>query len=180
MIFGNRIRLRAPERSDIPQFVDWLNDPEVLAGIDIFLPLSRVDEEGWFDQMTQKPPSQHPLVIEVKTGDAWKSIGNTGFDIIDWRTRQAEIGIVIGEKAFWNNGYGTEVMRLMVDHGFRTLNLNRIYLRVYETNPRAVRCYEKVGFKQEGRLRQAIYREGMYRDVFIMGILRDEFVSEPH
>jgi RimJ/RimL family protein N-acetyltransferase len=102
-------------------------------------------------------------------------IGNSGFFNVDWRVRSAELGIVIGDKAYWNQGYGTQAMRLLVHHGFTTLNLNRIFLRVYEDNPRAVRAYEKAGFFQEGRMRQGEYHDGRYLDVLLMSVLKFEW-----
>ena len=105
----------------------------------------------------------------------WKLIGSLAFNEIDWRNRAAEFGIMIGDKTYWNRGYGTEAVRLLVNHGFNTLNLNRIFLRVFENNPRAIRAYEKAGFVHEGRLRQAEFRDGKYIDVLMMSMLKDEF-----
>ena len=82
---------------------------------------------------------------------------------------------MIGNKDYWNKGYGTEAMTLLLKHGFETLNLNRIMLRVYDFNARAQRCYEKAGFVTEGQLRDALYVEGDYRDVLIMSVLRKEW-----
>lgn len=175
MIYGNRVRLRAPEREDIPHFVAWLNDPEVTAGLSLFLPMSLVEEERWFDNMLKSPPSEHPLVIEIKEGEAWVPVGNCGFHQIDWRNRSGELGIFIGEKSFWNQGYGTDVMRMLLRHGFNTLNLNRVFLRVYENNARAVRSYEKAGFVHEGCMRQAEYKDGGYIGVLFMSVLRSEW-----
>lgn len=175
MIYGKRIRLRADERSDLPLFVRWLNDPEVRQGLALFLPFSQAEEEGWYERMLQTPREQHPLLIEVRRDDQWIPVGNCGFHDIDWRNRCAEVGIVIGEKAYWNQGYGTETMQLMLRHGFLTLNLNRVFLRVFETNPRAIRSYEKAGFIHEGRLRQAEFRDGQYVDILLMSVLRSEW-----
>jgi len=175
MIYGDRIRLRAPTRSDLPQFVEWLNDPEVSAGLLMVLPLSFEDEEAWFENMIKSPAAQHPLVIEVHNADDWKMIGNCGFHMIDWRIRSAEVGIFIGDKSYWNRGYGTEVMRLLLRHGFNTLNLNRIALEVFETNPRAIRAYEKAGFVHEGRRRQDMFKDGRYIDVLLMSVLCSEW-----
>ena len=175
MIYGERVRLRAPEKSDIPRFVAWLNDPEVRAGLTLHLPLSLVEEEVWFENMIKRPPAEHPLVIEIRQGDAWVMVGNIGLMEIDWRCCSAGVGIFIGDKSFWNQGVGTEAMRLILRHGFNTLNLNRIWLDVYENNPRAIRCYEKVGFVHEGRKRQAMYKEGQYVDILLMSVLRDEW-----
>ncbi len=175
MIYGERIRLRAPERSDLPTFVEWLNDPEVTYGLSVYLPMSMAQEEKWFENMLTRSPDSQPMVIEAKRGDAWVVIGNMGLFEFNHRAHSAEIGIMIGNKAYWNKGYGTESIGLILKHGFETLNLNRIMLRVYDNNPRAIRCYEKAGLSHEGRLRQAHYKDGEYVDVLMMSILREEW-----
>jgi RimJ/RimL family protein N-acetyltransferase len=184
MIYGEHIRFRHAERSDIPTFVEWLNDPEVRKGIVIYLPMSLVEEEAWFENMNKRPVDERVLCIEVRQpgaegqGDTWKLIGTCGFIDIDWRNRSAEFGILIGDKSVWNQGYGTESVRLLVKVGFETLNLNRISLRVFQTNPRAIRAYEKAGFAHEGRQRQAEYKDGHYIDVLVMSILREEWLAQ--
>ena len=177
MIYGKRVRLRGVERSDLPQFQQWLNDPEVTDGLSIYLPLSTIDEEHWFDEASQRQQAEKPLSMEVKQGHSWRLIGNIGFFNLEWNTRCAEFGIFIGDKAVWNKGYGTEAVQLLLRHGFETLNLHRIYLRVYSTNPRAKRSYEKAGFVLEGTMRDAVYRHGKYADMHIMSILREEWES---
>ncbi|OGO30422.1 MAG: hypothetical protein A2Z16_00110, partial [Chloroflexi bacterium RBG_16_54_18] len=137
MIYGKRIQLRAPEREDIPLFVKWLNDTEVRRGLARYLPISTAEEERWFAGMLDRPAVEHPLTIEVQPEGSWRAIGNIAFFNLDWRVRMAEVGILIGEKEFWNQGYGTETMRLFLKHGFETLNLNRIFLVVYANNARA-------------------------------------------
>ncbi len=175
MIIGERIRLRAAEKEDLPRFVAWLNDPEVREGLSLFLPFSLREEQDWFDEMVKSPPAQHVLVIEVRDGEVWVPVGTCGFHEIDWRNRFAELGIALGEKKYWNQGYGTEVVRLLLRHGFHTLNLHRIYLRVFASNARAIRSYEKAGFVHEGRLRQAEFKHGEYVDVLLMSVLRPEW-----
>jgi len=178
MIYGQRIRFRAPEKDDIPRFVAWINDPEVRRGISLFLPYSTLDEERWFNHMLDRPLYEHPMVIEVRQpdqADSWMPIGNISFFDVDWRNRSAEFGIMIGEKSYWNQGYGTEAVKLLVAHGFQSLNLNRIFLRVFEDNPGAIHAYEKAGFIREGRLRQAEYHQGKFVDVLVMSILRSEW-----
>jgi len=175
MIYGERIRFRAVEREDLPRFVAWLNDPEVLQGLLLYLPLSLNEEENWYESMMKRPTDEHPMVIEIQQADEWLPIGNCGFVKIDWRSRSGEVGIFIGEKRLWNQGYGTDAMRLLLQHGFHTLNLNRIGLDVYDTNLRAVRSYEKAGFVQEGRKRQAIFKDGKYIDILQMSVLREEW-----
>ncbi len=177
MIFGDRIRLRATEKDDIPKFVKWLNKPEVRTGLTIYLPLSLETEECWFAEMMKARQEEQPLVIEILEDSSWQMIGNIGFSSLDYRVRSAEIGIFIGEIERWNKGYGSEAMKTMMKHGFETLNLNRIMLRVFANNHNAIRVYEKTGFQHEGRLRQAIYINGEYVDVLIMSVLASEWVE---
>ena len=175
MIYGKRVRLRGAERSDLEKFVEWINDPEVTAGLTLSLPMSSVDEEKWFEDAMQRPQAEKPLVIDMKDGTDWSLIGNSSFFDFNWMARSAEVGIMIGEKTLWNQGYGTEAMTLLQRHGFGTLNLNRIYLRVYADNKRAIRTYEKAGFVHEGRMRQAVYKHGKYDDVLFMSVLSEEW-----
>ena len=196
MIYGERIRFRGIERVDLPTFVNWLNDPDVRQGILVHQPVSQAGEENWFERMLKRSPDEHVLGIEVRLpgeaglpseagspGEAggevqWKLIGSLAFNDIDWRSRISEFGIMIGDKTYWNRGYGTEAVRLLAKHGFNTLNLNRIFLHVFENNPRAIRAYEKAGFVHEGRERQAEFKQGEYMDVLVMSILKDEFDQE--
>src|SRR5262249_38238823 len=118
-------------------------------------------------------PDNVTLGVVVRATD--QLIGTAGLHQIDHRTRQAAFGISLGDKAAWGHGYGTEVTRLVVGHAFETLNLNRVWLHVFEYNPRAAHVYEKVGFRHEGRLRQSAFRDGRYWDTLVMGILRSEW-----
>ena len=196
MITGERVRFRAVERDDLPTFVKWLNDPEVRQGILIYHPFSQAEEENWYEGMLKHPIDEHVLGIEVRLPservgmpklegetstqaeeEHWKLIGSLAFTNVDWRNRSSEFGIMIGDKAYWNQGYGTEAVHLLVKHGFNTLNLNRIFLHVFENNPRAIRAYEKAGFVHEGKLRQAEFKDGMYIDILVMSILKDEFLQ---
>jgi len=175
MINGGNIRLRAVERADLPLFVLWLNDPEVRAGLEMFLPFSLAEEERWYERMLEAPAAEHVLAIDALDQDHWRLIGTCGLHKFDWRARAAEAGISIGDKTYWNKGHGTNVMRLLLQHGFDTLNLNRVYLSVYANNLRAIRCYEKTGFVLEGRMRQAHYQNGEYHDILLMSVLRSEW-----
>jgi diamine N-acetyltransferase len=180
MIYGERIRLRAVERADLPAFVSWLNDPEVRQGLLLHSPVSQVEEEDWYERMLARPVDEHVMAIDalllgsIDHENRWQMIGSLAFNDINWRIRSAEMGILIGDKSYWNRGYGTESVLLLAHYGFHTLNLNRIFLHVFETNPRAVRAYEKAGFKLEGRERQAEFQDGRYIDVLRMSKLRED------
>lgn len=175
MIFGERIRLRAMERTDLPAFVRWFNDPDVRDNLSMYLPLSSVEEEKWFEETMEKPAYEHPLTIEIQEDGNWVAIGNAGLFNFEWRNRSAELGISIGEKRYWNQGYGSETVGLLLRHGFQTLNLHRIFLRVFAYNQRGIRAYEKAGFVHEGTMRQSEFRRGVYQDILLMSILRNEW-----
>jgi diamine N-acetyltransferase len=175
MIYGKRVRLRAIERSDLAEYHKWLNDPDVTEGLWHYLPLSMDDEDGWFEKMRAQDAEQRPLAIEIRQDEMWRLAGNVGLMDLRWANRSAELGIFIGDKTLWDQGYGTEAVELMLQHAFDTLNLYRVYLRVYATNRRAQRSYQKAGFQPEGTLREAVFRHGRYVDMHIMGILRPEW-----
>ncbi len=170
-IHGKKVRLRAIERSDIPTFVRWLNDPEVTQYLLMFMPMSLAQEERWFEDHLDNQRS-HIFGIETSEG---KLIGNVGLEDINWKDRKAVLGIVIGEKEYWGQGYGTDAIKTLLGFVFSQMNLRRVSLNVFPYNKRALRCYEKCGFKEEGRLRQAHFSNGQYHDEIVMGILKEEF-----
>ena len=177
MVYGERVRLRAAEHDDVKKFCVWVNDPDVTRYLSLYLPMSSVDEENWFERMTKRDQAEKTLVIEVRDGDGWKMIGNCGVFGIDPVNSLGELGIMLGEKDEWNKGYGTETMVLLLRHCFDTLNLNRAYLHVYAGNARAKHSYEKAGFVEEGRLRESVYKHGKYDDVIVMSVLRSEWAA---
>ncbi|MBN1538240.1 MAG: GNAT family N-acetyltransferase [Anaerolineales bacterium] len=178
MIYGKRMRLRALEKEDLHLYVEWVNDPDVRGGVAMYLPFSMYEEEKWYESTMAKPAAEHPMMIEVKEGDSWMPIGDCGFFTLDHRNRSGELGILIGRKDYWNQGYGSEAVQLLLEHGFNTLNLHRVYLRVFEDNKRAIRAYEKCGFIHEGHLRSAEYKDGKYVDVLFMSVLKEEWNND--
>jgi len=128
--------------------------------------------------MISKAPEEQPLVIEVITEEGWKPIGNIGLMNVCNIDRDAELGIFIGEKSEWGKGFGRNAIKLMLRYAFQTLNLNRIYLKVFENNLRGIKSYRASGFIEEGRMRQAKFSEGAYLDVVLMSVLRSEWLVE--
>jgi len=174
MIRGSKTCLRALKHGDLPHFVRWINDPEVRRFMMMRYPLSMTEEENWWESFVARK-GDHIFAIEASDGTY---IGNIGLHDIQSENRRALLGIIIGERAYWGQGYGTDAIRAMLGWAFGYLNLNRISLTVYEYNERAIRCYEKSGFRHEGGMRQARYLDGMYYDELVMGILRAEFLEQ--
>jgi RimJ/RimL family protein N-acetyltransferase len=161
-LIGPTVYLRGLEVDDARTVQPWFNDPEVRCFLARYRPMTLAEGS---DNVA--------LGIAVRATD--KLVGTAGLHQFDHRTRQAAFGISLGDKEAWGLGYGTEATRLVVGHAFETLNLNRVWLHVYEYNPRAVHVYEKVGFRHEGRLRQAAFRDGRYWDTLVMAVLREEW-----
>jgi RimJ/RimL family protein N-acetyltransferase len=178
MILGQRIRLRSIEKEDLPRFVKWLGSPELRSYLNQYLPYGPAQEERWYERNVGAGDLQ-AWAIDVQPADMaagpWNHIGSCGFHDIDARSRAGEVGIMIGAPDYWGQGYGTDAMQTLVAWGFYTLNLNRVFLRVFADNARAIRCYEKVGFQVEGRLRQDNFYNGVYRDTLLMGLLRSDW-----
>jgi RimJ/RimL family protein N-acetyltransferase len=170
MLFGEKVRLRAIERSDIPTFLRWFNDPQVRHFLLMRLPMSQAGEERWFEKQLESKD----IILGIETYDG-VLIGNCGLHHLDDTSRNAEMGIVIGEQDYWGKGYGSDAIRTFLRFAFNELNLHRVYLHVHDYNARAIRCYEKCGFRLEGREREAHFHEGRYHDVLIMAILCNEF-----
>jgi len=177
VILGQRVRLRPVEKDDLPRYVKWFSDPELRSYLDTYMPMGQVQEERWFER-NLGAGSEQAWAIDAQPADGvgpWVHIGSCGYHEVDWRNRLGEVGILIGLRDYWGKGYGTDAMQTLVAWGFYTLNLNRVQLRVYSDNERAIRSYQKVGFQIEGRLRQANYCNGVWRDTLLMGVLREDW-----
>ena len=175
MLEGKLVRLRAVEMEDLERDFTWVNDREVTRFLSMRYPISRAQEERW---IRDRPPNDFSngafFAIETKDG---VHIGNTNLMQANPEDRKAALGIMIGDKEYWSNGYGSDATVTLLRFGFGEMNLNRIWLHVFEFNERAQACYKKCGFVEEGRLRQHYYGMGRYWDVIVMGALRDEFAK---
>lgn len=172
MILGERVILRAIEREDLPNYVEWLNDTRVQEYFGSLVPMSQTQEEKWYENMLQDS-SQCNFAIEYEG----RHVGGAGFCHIDGRNRSAEVGLFVGIPELWDQGLGRDALQSLLRFGFEEMNLNRICLRVFAENERGIHLYEKVGFQHEGRLRQAEFRYGRYHDLLWMSVLRDEWTG---
>jgi len=169
---GEKIILRPVEPSDIETIVSHINDEEIRNYLQMVFPLNTVREQEWVKNLYR---DQNNIVFGIVPKNNEVIIGTTGLHDINWIDRVAEFGIVIFDKASWNMGFGTEATKLMLKYAFEHLNLHKIFLRVCEYNERALHVYEKCGFRIEGRLRKQRFKWGKYHDIFIMGILDEEY-----
>jgi len=177
MIKGEKVTLRAIEPSDIHTLWEWTQDEETMRLRNYPAPPVSLAEAEREYQESLSEGSSHHLRLAITT-DSGKLIGEIALNHIDQRTGTADFTIAIGDKAYRGQGYGTDATRTLVRYAFEQLNLHRITLYVHAFNGRAVKTYEKCGFKHEGCLRQAQYMDGRYSDVLVMGLLREDFEAE--
>ncbi|MGE5508115.1 MAG: GNAT family N-acetyltransferase [Chitinophagales bacterium] len=178
MLKGDRVLLREFRRSDLAELRKWVNDEETnrYLGFWTFPQTEEQTLEYLERQLGREAPfTDIELVITLKDDPEGTYIGGVGLHGIDWRNRNAELGIVIGRKELQGQGLGTEAIRLMLGYAFDFLNLHKVNLVYFEYNARGRRCYEKCGFKEEGRVRENRYWDGRYWDVIRMGITAEEY-----
>jgi RimJ/RimL family protein N-acetyltransferase len=177
MLRGKRVVLRPIKRADKKLFLKWFNDLEVIRNLTLYLPTTEASEEKWIEEtMTQRRPI---FVIEVVLASGKrKPIGNCGFHNIEEKDRVATFGICIGEKKFWGHGYGTEAAKLLIDYGFKFMNLHKIESNAWLFNEKSVRMHKKLGFVVEGQRRERKYIDGKYQDSVVFGLLKSEWLSQ--
>ena len=168
---GEKVRLRPVKPQDLKRFAEWLQDAEVrrwLAALDEAPTLE--EEIEWYED-TRANPDNVLWAIETMEG---RLIGTCELRVTP-RAARAELGIAIQDKSQWNMGFGTDVVKLVLEYGFEDLELNRIELTTDEDNVRGRRCYEKCGFMEEGLLRQHRRVEGRFGNTVFMSVLREEW-----
>jgi RimJ/RimL family protein N-acetyltransferase len=174
-LVGKKCYLSPCSLEDAEKWTEWFNDLEVTLplGDEAYTPFALEKCQGNIREVIQQ--QQHSFsIVELETDIL---IGRCLLFDLDWVNRRAMLGIVIGEKTYWNKGYGQEATILLLDYGFTLLNLNSIMLGTFAFNERAINCYKHVGFKEIGRRRQArIIGESKY-DGILMDILAEEFMS---
>jgi len=173
-VVGEKCYLSPMSSEDAAIYTRWFNDLEVQKNLLIPLPIITVESEReWLAAVAKR----NDVLFAVIDKGSDTLIGNVGFHNLDQTNRCAEFGIVIGEKEFWNRGYGSEATRLTLDYGFNVLNLHNVMLRVFAYNDRGLACYRKCGFREIGRRREAKWIAGHCWDEVFMDILDIEFVS---
>jgi RimJ/RimL family protein N-acetyltransferase len=177
MYSGKLVKLRAYKEADIEKAVEFINDEEVKKLLDsnIPFPMTKWQEEEWVKSRKANTDFTYDFAIEdLKTG---KYIGGCSINECNVKNRTCEIGIMIGDKEYWSKGYGSDALKLLIKFIFEEVNMNKIKLKVFSFNNRAIACYKKVGFKEEGILKKELYRSGKSYDVIPMAIFKDDFDS---
>ena len=176
MLLGKKVKIRPMEMGDIPLLDVLVRSGDVLHNLSTWLPIndSLAAQEANFGEKIKKGRSSEPH-FAITTLDN-TVIGSVGINLTDFRNSDAMVAIFVGAD-YTGRGYGTEAMRILVDFIFMEMNIQRVELNVFEFNERAISSYKKVGFIEEGRLRQELYRNGNYYDIVQMAVLKEDFIK---
>jgi diamine N-acetyltransferase len=171
-LIGDRVYLRPVEKEDFNQLYAWANDPEIRGLTGEVFPTSQKSVEE-FEVKLRMDSSRVWFGVVVREDD--RLIGEAGLLRMFPAWRTTDLSLIIGERAAWRKGYGTDAMELLLDYAFGYLNFHRVAIGVVGTNERALHFYEKIGFKREGIQRDGYYYNHAYQDFVMMSMLENEF-----
>lgn len=169
MIKGKDVYLSPVEPEETSLLMEWINDRETVHFNTYYLPVSKVQQKGWYERMMK---SGDAYLFGIRKNRSGKLIGTCQLCNINMIDRNAELRIRIGDKKERGKSYGTQASGLLLDFGFNDLNLLKIYLHVFSGNERAISSYLKSGFRIEGTLKKHAYVNGVYTDVKVMSIFK--------
>lgn len=168
---SKKIILKPSSLKYAPYYWKWIRDKKVTAYMTgAQFPKTFEEEVRWLQQMKRKKDERLFVIFDAATK---KPIGNLGIHQISHYNKKAGIGIMIGEKDYWNKGYGTDAMKTALRYCFKNLKLNKVTLTVDVENARGIGCYEKCGFVKIGFLKDDAVRNGRMRDSFLMEAFAD-------
>lgn len=173
MLDGKRVILRKINDSDTPDILRWRNDAEATKFLCSHTGLSAGEHAKWLSSLVSNDTR---IDFTIISKEMHQPIGTINLSSIDYKNQKAEYGILIGEKSQWGKGYAHEASDLILNYAFNDMNLKRIYLKVLEDNIGAVKLYKKIGFVEEGLLRNDVYKNGKFNHVMVMSVIFDEWV----
>ncbi|MCL1866837.1 MAG: GNAT family N-acetyltransferase [Oscillospiraceae bacterium] len=171
---GDTVYLRGlcPEDAE-GEYPTWFNSAEVCSHNSHHrFAYTKADALAYIEGLNS---DKSKLVLAIVDKQSHRHVGNVTLQNINYIDRCAEYAIVIGEKKYWGRGIATEVVRLILEHGFEELNLNRIHFATASNNIGVIKFAERVGFVQEGVRRQAFFKNGEYHDMIEFGLLKNEW-----
>ncbi|MBN1776800.1 MAG: GNAT family N-acetyltransferase [Clostridiales bacterium] len=177
-MIGKHVMLREYRQEDFEHIRKWVNDrktTEYLSAI-FWFPQTEADTTDFLNRAMRAAPNASYFVIADVKDQSY--IGQMDIFEINWKIRKGIVGTVIGSDGARGKGYGTEALKLLEDYAFGVLGLERLELDVYASNARAIRCYEKAGFRHEGTRRHAAMVNGKYTDVRMMAVIKEDWETK--
>ena len=166
---GEKVYLSPINLDDTELYVKWLNNPRITDFLDCNDNLITLSNEKEF--LEKIANEEFTFAIVKKEDDTL--LGNVGLTKIDYKNGRAELGIFIGEEDNLSKGYGSEAIKLLLEFAFNEIRLHTVMLTVFSNNPRAIKAYNKCGFKEFGRRHEAIYHKGEYIDLIYMEVINE-------
>lgn len=173
MLPGEKVRLRAVEREDLPLLTSWFNDAATRRMLSSYRPMSLADETRWYEGLLTSSTDQ-VFCIDIDKSGSSTAVGLCGLHRIDWKNRHAMVGILVGNESDRGKGHGTDAMRTLVKYAHEELGLMRVWLEVFPHNVAGIKSYENVGFVKEGAQRNSYFRDGRFHDLLLMSCLFGE------
>lgn len=170
-----KINIREIRESDMWTLHRWINDPEIIKFTNGFRPISEMEQREWINNTAY---FKNNYVFGIEDSDDDKLLGTCGLYDCDFVARKAELRMKIGDKSYHGKGIGTKALKLLLHFGYQDVNLNKIWLKVLYNNKAAVKLYRNERFVEEGILRQDMYIKGDYHDVYIMSLLKQEYIKD--
>ncbi|MDR2546383.1 MAG: GNAT family N-acetyltransferase [Lachnospiraceae bacterium] len=170
-IVGKKCYLSPIDENDSEKYAEWLNDLEMTQYLVGLGPIN-VNVGNMRGILESAAQGHNYSIIDIETNEL---LGDCCFEGLNHLNQTSEVGIYIGNKEYWDKGFGTEALSLLLDYGFKVLNLHCVYLQVVSFNDRAIKSYEKIGFEVVGKKREAILKGKERYDMIYMDILHNEF-----
>ena len=174
MIKGKRVGLRALEKEDLSALRDWRNIQSFRRNFREYRELNMANQEAWFTRVNASPNDFMFIIVRLEDE---QPLGACGLLYTNWIIRSADFSFYIGHDEAYidDHGYAKEAAALLIDYGFNVLNLNKIWMELYEFDSRKLDFFMgDFGFKKDGKLRENCFEDGRYWDSFIISLLRRE------
>jgi len=176
---GELVKLRGLELSDVEILHEYFNDPEVRRYLDGWIPYSLQEEEEFIKNTWKQRKEGSNYVFGIVDKETGKLIGTIDIHAVSQKSRNGELGIAIGFKGYWGQGYGTDAVNTLLEWAFDQMNFHSIELWYNEFNERGKRCYEKCGFREVAKFKELHWSDGRYWDYIGMQILKKEWLKSP-
>jgi len=168
MIKGEKVYLTAINEDSLEQLREWRNSPKLKQYFREYREISDVSQKRWYENYVLNDCQQ--IHFEIHVNRTKKMVGYCCLTGINWINKTAEFSIYLGDSTSYGHGYGIDALNLLLNHAFNDVNLNKIWGEVFVNNP-AINLFKKIGFLEEGLLKQHHYKNGEFRDSHIIGLL---------
>lgn len=172
-----KIYLSPLSAADSETLFGWINERDLVIFNSGYKPVHKPNHEAWFEGIVKKTDL---FIFGVRRIEDDKLIGSCQLNNLNYVSRTAELQIRIATDEDRGKGFGSDAVQLLLKFAFDDLNLNKVYLNVFSTNARAIKAYQKAGFRQECELRQHAFVDGKYLNIIVMAVLREDYEKQDH